>query len=125
MAFLDDLCRAVGAIGRCLFEAVATVFKFIIEFFADVVSWAHDLVHRCWNKIKEGWRMYYVDIDVEKIPPTVIPRERLAGAKKVSLGIMTDENMNPKRIDKAFVHSTEDNALREQLGNGGVVELVL
>jgi len=125
MGLLDAVCKAVGALGRCLFEVVTTIFKIIIEFVADVLEWAYNLVERCIDKIQEGWRMYYVDVDVEKIPPSIIPRECLQGAKKISLGIMTDRSMNPRKVDRAFVHNTEDDELASQLGNKGVVELVL
>ena len=122
---LDDLCKAIGALGRCLFEIVKTIFKYLIKFVDDVLSWANELVERCWAKLQEGWRMYYVDVDVESIPPNIIPRERLQGAKKVSLGIMTDRNMNPKTVDRAFVHTTEDQELKSHLGSNGVLELEL
>lgn len=125
MGLLDAVCKAVGALARCLFDTVTTLFKIVIEFVADVVDWALDLVDRCWQKIQEGWRMYYVELDVEQIPPSIIPRERLQGAKKVSLGIMTDKNMTPRQLDKAFVHNTVDEELNAQMGNKGCVELVL
>jgi|GEM_PF-1377685 len=108
-----------------LFDSVSVCFRDKIEFVADVLEWAYNLVERCIDKIQEGWRMYYVDVDVEKIPPSIIPRERLNGYKKLSLGIMTDKDMNPQKVDRVFVHNTEDDELAAQLGNKGVVELVL
>ena len=110
---------------QCLFDVVNTIFKTRIEFVADVLGWALNLVERCMDKIQEGWRMYYVEVDVEQISPHIIPRDRLAGAKKVSLGIMTDKNMNPKKVDRAFVHNEVDDKLAAQLGGKGVVEITL
>lgn len=123
MSLLDDICVAVGRIGRCLFDAVMTIYKLVVSFVADVCVWARDLFNRCRDKILEGWRVYYVDIDVEKIPSSVIPQERLRGARKVSLGIMTDENLKPKKVDRAYVHTYDDADLSQAL-NDGVVELV-
>lgn len=125
MVLLDAVFKAVGALARCLFEVVTTIFKIVIEFVADVVDWALDLVERCWQKIQEGWRMYYVELDIEQIPPSIIPPDKLQGAKRVSLGVMTDKNMTPRQLDRAFVHSRVDKELASQLGNQGCVELVL
>lgn len=125
MNLLDSICFAVGKIGRCLFEVVKTIFKYVIELIADVFAWAKELLNRCIDKIREGWRMYYIDVDIEKIPPSVIPRDRLKGATKVSLGIMTDKAYNPKVVDRAFVHTSEDNELKMKMGNTGSLELVV
>lgn len=125
MGLIDDLCVAVGAVGRCLFEIIETIFKEIIFFIEDVVSWAADFAQRCWQNLKQGWRMYYVDIDASEIPPTVVPPERLMGAKKISLGVVTDAHMKPKKVDRVFVHNDEDEMLKEQMGGKGVIELVL
>ncbi len=125
MELFDAVCKQIVAFSRCLFNVVKTVIKTLIEFVADVVEWALDLVDRCIDKIQEGWRIYYMEVDVEQIPPHIIPRDRLAGAKKLSLGVMTDKNMNPKKVDRAFVHNEVDDELAAQLGNKGVVEITL
>ena len=125
MAFIDDLCISIGRIGRSLFEVVSTIWDFVIKLVDHVLSWARDFVSRCWTKIQEGWRMYYVDLDVDKIPPHVIPKEMLRGATKVSLGLATDKNMNNMRIDKAFVHNTEDESLRKKMAGKNAIEITL
>lgn len=125
MELFDAVCKQIVAFSCCLFNVVKTVIKTLIEFVADVVEWALDLVDRCIDKIQEGWRIYYMEVDVEQIPPHIIPRDRLAGANKVSLGILTDKNMNPKKVDRAFVHNEVDDELAAQLGGKGVVEITL
>lgn len=125
MGLADDFCVALGRIGRCIFDVVQAIFKYTIQFVEDVLSWAEDFAKRCFRNIQSGWRMYYVDLDPEEIPPAVIPPERLNDARKVSLGVMVDPSLRPKKVDRVFVHNDEDKMLKEQMGDHGLVELVL
>lgn len=125
LGIIDEVCVGLGKLTCCLFDIVYTVFKCVIELVKDVYKWARELFLRCADKFMDGWRAYYLEVDVEKIPPTVIPRDRLKGAKKISIGIMTDKNMNPQRVDRVFVHDTVDEHLACELGDNRCVELVL
>lgn len=125
MDLIDEIAISLGKIGRCIFEVVRTIYTVIVELVVHVKKWAQTIFSRFAEKIKEGWRVYYLDVDVEKIPPSVIPRESLHGARKVSLGVMTDRNLTPKVVDQVFVHDTEDDDLKEMLGSKRSVELVL
>ena len=125
MNWIDDLCIAIGKIGRGLFEVVRTIFEAVITLFGHVLSWAKEFLNRCFDKIAQGWKMYYVDIDVNRIPPSVIDPEALRGATKVSLGLLSDKSLKKYQIDRAFVHNTEDSDLRNKMHGKKAIEITL
>lgn len=106
-------------------DAVKTVYRLTIRFLEDVLGWAGDLLARREKEIRNGNRIFYVDVDVDSIPPSVIPRHRLNGARKVSLGIVTDQYQKPQAVDRVFIHNDEDDLLKDQMRGKGAVELVL
>jgi hypothetical protein len=77
-------------------------------------------------KIRNGWKMFYVEVDASRIPPSVVPVETLKNAKKVHLGVLTNPQGIPQNVDELFVPSSVDTTTREHMRDGhGAIELVL
>ncbi len=122
---LGSIARILGECSRAIWEGCSIIICAILKLFDHIYSWAQNLVHTMANKFREGWRMFVAELDVSEIPPNIIPQEKLRGAKKISLGILTDKQCKPQKIDKAWAHKETDPAAREFFGKEEVVELEL
>lgn len=121
-----DFWDAVGWLSAAIWQGVKILLDVIVRFLETVVGWAHKMWAKYTEKIRNGWKLFYVEVDASRIPPSVVPVETLKNAKKVHLGVLTNPQGIPQNVDELFVPSSVDATTREHIREGrGAIELVL
>lgn len=121
-----DFWDTVGWLGAAIWHGVKVLLNVIVRFFETVVGWAQRALNKYAAKIRNGWKVFYVEVDASRIPPNVVPVEMLQNAKKVHLGVLTNPQGIPQNVDELFVPSSVDATTREHIRDGhGAIELVV
>lgn len=121
-----DIVQAIGWASHAIWNAIVEIWRGFVRFFDVVVAWGQKVYSRFLSKLRQGWRMYYVEVDASRIPPSVVPTSQLQGAKKVHLGVLSDSSGVPHQVDEIFIPTAVDAETRQNLREGnGAIELVL
>ncbi len=120
---LGFVAKLVGGLSRLLWEGFKFVVCAVLELVDHILSWVEEVFTTIAEKFAEGWRAYVVEIDAHEIPPSVISKEKLQGAKKVSLSVLTDKYCNPQRVDRAVAHNEMSAECNELFGGRSVIEI--
>lgn len=121
-----DFWESVGWLAGAIWQGVQIIWNAIVRFVETVVGWAHKMYYQCTEKLKRGWKLFYVEVDASRIPPNVVPQEMLRNATKVHLGVLTNPQGVPQEVDELFVPSEIDATTRQHLRKGnGAIELIL
>lgn len=109
-----------------LFQDVEEIIKGFLTFAKHVMGWANKMFSKFEDFLKnKGGKVLVVEVDADKIPADIISKEQLGKAKKVSLGLLTDKEGNPHKLDTVYVPTEGmDDEFRQHLDEGGgVIEL--
>ena len=108
-----------------LFENLSEIIGGFLKFVEHVMGWASKMFQKFADVLERGRRkLFAVEVDASRIPPDIIPKEKLKNAKKVVLGVLTDREGTPLEVDTAFVPTQGmDREFRQQLDEGeGAIE---
>ena len=118
-----SILLTVGAfmLAQYLFEHLDEIIEGFLTFARHVMGWASKVLRKFADVLRRGLRkLFVVEVDVSRIPPDIIPKEKLAKAKKIPLGILTDSEGTPLEVDTMFVPTQGmDREFRHHLDEGG------
>lgn len=119
------LCGGVGGMLISLFLDVREIISGFLTFAKHVIGWANKMFSKYEDFLKKGGKTVIVEVDSDKIPKDIISKEQLAGAKKITLGLLTDKEGTPHKLDTVYVPTEGmDDELRQHLDEGnGVIEV--
>lgn len=125
-----SILLTVGAfmLAQFLFEHLSEIIEGFLTFAEHVIGWASKMAHKFADILEKGRRkLFVVEVDASRIPPDIIPKEKLKNAKKVPLGVLTDREGTPLEVDTLFVPTKGmDREFRHHLDEGGgAIELCM
>lgn len=108
-------------LAKFLFDHLCEIIEGFLTFAKHVMGWTSKMFHKFADVLESGRRKLFVaEVDASRIPPDIIPKEKLAGAKKVQLGVLTDREGVPIEVDTTFVPTKGmDREFRQRLDEGG------
>ena len=109
-----------------LFKSAREIIEGFLTFAKHVMGWANMMFSKFEDFIKrKNGKVIVVEVDADKIPTDLITKEQLGKATKVSLGLLTDKEGNPHRLDTVYVPTEGmDDEFRQHLDEGGgVIEI--
>ena len=108
-------------LAKVLLGNLREIIEGFLTFFGHVMGWAKKMVNKFADLLRRGLRkLFVVDFPAEQIPPGIIPKEKLAKAKKIPLGVLTDSEGTPLEVDTMFVPTQGmDREFRHHLDEGG------
>ncbi len=117
------VAKLLGGLTRLVWEGFKLIVCSVLELLDHVLSWVEEVFVTMADKFAEGWHAFVVEIEAHEIPPSVISPEKLRGAKKVSLSVLTDKYRNPQRVDRAVAHERMSEECEELFGDKTVIEI--
>lgn len=117
-----SILLTVGAfmLAQYLFDHLREIIEGFLTFAGHVMGWASKVLRKFADVLERGQRLFVVEVDASRIPPDIIPKEKLVRAKKISLGVLTDREGNPLEVDTAFVPTQGmDREFQQHLQEGG------
>lgn len=121
-----DIVQAIGWTAHAIWETIVAIWRGFVRFWTVVVAWGQRAYSRFLSKLRQGWGMYYVEVDASRIPPSVVPVSQLQGAKKVHLGVLADSSGVPRQVDELFIPTGVDDDTGKYIKEGnGAIQLAL